>query len=157
MTKGTRFLKKLFQKTKFFMKFCPVRTSFETMISKFTSNDIPNLYTVGKKFWKWEYTTQNVGFLWTVVTDFPFYRDTSTSRNDSFPFFRWGTHLYMSLIPSVRSSICPSIHPSIRWSVCCLSVHLSVGLFVRRSVCPSVVHNISGTIHHLIIIFGTLM
>ena len=40
--------------------------------------------------------------------------------------FRWGTHLYMSLFRSV--------HPS---------VHLSV------------VHHTSGTIHHLIIIFGT--
>ena len=36
-------------------------------------------------------------------------------------FFRWGTHLYMSLFPSVR---------------------------------PSIVHHISGTVHHLIIIFG---
>ena len=40
--------------------------------------------------------------------------------------FRWGTHFYMSLFPSV--------HPS---------------------VCPSVVHHISGTVHHVIIIFGT--
>ena len=39
--------------------------------------------------------------------------------------FRWGTHLYMSLFPSVCSS--------------CLSVH------------PSVAHHISGTVYHLII------
>ena len=42
--------------------------------------------------------------------------------------FRWGTHLYMSLFPSV----CPS-------------------------VCPLVAHHISGTVHHLIVIFGTHM
>ena len=34
MAKGTRFLKNLFQKTKFFMKLCPIRTNFETKISK---------------------------------------------------------------------------------------------------------------------------
>ena len=42
------------------------------------------------------------------------------------PVFRWDTHLYVSVFPSVP-----------------LSVH------------PSVVHHISVTIHHLIIIFGT--
>ena len=41
-------------------------------------------------------------------------------------FFRCWTHLYMSLFPSIR-----------------LSVH------------PSNVHNISGIVHHVIIIFGT--
>ena len=46
--------------------------------------------------------------------------------------FRWGTHLYMSPFLSVRPSICPSVH-------------------------PSVVHHISGSIHHLIIIFGAHM
>ena len=44
--------------------------------------------------------------------------------------FRWGTHLCMSFFLSV----CPSIHPSIH---------------------PSVAYHISGTVHHLIIIFGT--
>ena len=46
-----------------------------------------------------------------------------------FGVFRWGTHLYMSLFRP--------------------SVHLSVLL--------SVAHHISGTIHHLIIIFGIYM
>ena len=29
--------------------------------------------------------------------------------------------------------------------------------FFRPSICPSVAQHISGTVHHLIIIFGTLM
>ena len=49
-----------------------------------------------------------------------------------FSIFRWDTHLYMPLFPSVR----PSIRPSVR---------------------PSVAQHISGTVHHLIIIFGTRM
>ena len=47
-------------------------------------------------------------------------------------FFRWGTHLSMSLFPSVRLSIRPSVR-------------------------PSVAHHISGTVHHLIVIFDTLV
>ena len=57
-------------------------------------------------------------------------------------FFRWRTHLYMSLFLSV----CPSVRPSI---------HLSVIRSFCPSVRPSVVHHISGTVHHVIIIFGT--
>ena len=49
-----------------------------------------------------------------------------------FPVIRWGTHLFMSLFLSVRLSVCPF-------------------------VCPSVVQHVSGTVHYLIIIFGTLM
>ena len=44
-------------------------------------------------------------------------------------YFRWGTHLYISLFPSVRPS-------------------------VRLSVLPSVTHHILGTVHHMIFIFG---
>ena len=63
------------------------------------------------------------------------------SRFGAFSFclkflMRWGTHLYMSLFPSIHLPVCPSVHPS---------------------VCPSVVQHISGTVHHLVIIFGTLM
>ena len=44
-----------------------------------------------------------------------------------FCLFRWGTHLYKSLFP-----------------------------FVRLSICLSLAHHISGTVHHWIIFFGTL-
>ena len=44
-----------------------------------------------------------------------------------FCLFRWGTLLYKSLFP-----------------------------FVQSSVCPSLAHHISGTVHHRIIFFGTL-
>ena len=44
-------------------------------------------------------------------------------------FFRWGTHLYVSLFPSAHPSICPCVHHTHFW----------------------------GTIHHLIIIFVTLV
>ena len=46
--------------------------------------------------------------------------------------FRRGTYLYMSLFQFVHPSVCLSIR-------------------------PSVVHHISGTVHHLIIILGTHM
>ena len=42
--KGYRFLKKLFQKTKFFMKLCPIRTNFETTISKSVNHSTKFVY-----------------------------------------------------------------------------------------------------------------
>ena len=38
-----------------------------------------------------------------------FYKVTTSLTWPEITFFRWGTHLYMSLFPSV----CPSVHPSI--------------------------------------------
>ena len=57
---------------------------------------------------------------------------------------RWNTHLHMTLFPSVLPSY----------------GRLSIGLSVRSSVhqssvYPSVAHHISGTVHHVIMIFGT--
>ena len=48
---------------------------------------MPNLYTLDKKLSKWVYTPLKVGFLLTVVTNFPFFRNTSKSKNDNFTFF----------------------------------------------------------------------
>ena len=76
--------------------------------------------------------------------------------------FRWGTHLYMSLFPSVCLSICLVVRPSICLSVCpsippsvCLFVCLPIRPSIRLSAHPSIVHHISGTVCHVIIISGT--
>ena len=50
---------KFFLKKTFFKKQCPIRTNFESAISK----TIASLYIVGKKISKWLYTPLNVGFL----------------------------------------------------------------------------------------------
>ena len=69
--------------------------------------------------------------------------------------FRWGTHLYMSLFPSVCLSICLSIWWSVRPSVC-LSVCPSIPTSVCLSVCPSVHPSVCLPIHPLYIIFQGL-
>ena len=64
----------------------------------------------------------------------------------------------LSLRPSVHPSIHSSVRPSIHLSVCpsvCASVHQSVHPSVCPFVHPFAAHRISGTVHHLIIIFGT--
>ena len=85
MAKGTRFLKNLFQKTKFFMKLCPIRTNFETKISK-SVNYTKFVYCWQETF-KMGVPTAKSGLPINSCYKFPFSQDTSISRNGSFPFF----------------------------------------------------------------------
>ena len=77
-------------------------------------------------------------------------------KNPSQYFFRWGTHFYMSLFLSVCPSVdCLSVGLSVCLSVCS-PIHPSTYLSVRLSIFPSVVHHISETVYHVIIIFVTI-
>ena len=89
-------------------------------------------------FWGYVYVKDQwnkklLGSLYSIISfwcmfEFPDDNKQEILELKLFNIFRWGTHLYMSFFPSVG----PSIH-------------------------PSVLHHISGAIHHLIIIFGTYM
>ena len=71
------------------------------------------------------------GKWWTYNSGHMILRPIPSASFTFLKFFRWGTHLYMLLLPSIPV---------------CLSNHLS---------CTIIIIIITGTVHHLIMIFGT--
>ena len=73
------------------------------------------------------------GKWWTYNSGHMILRPIPSASFKFLKFFRWGTHLYMSLLPSIPV---------------CLSNHLSCTIII-------IIIIITGTVHHLIMIFGT--
>ena len=86
-----------------------------------------------------------------------------------FMFFRWGNHLNMSLFPSVRPSIHPSvschISGTVHYMIMIFGVHVHFFHFFKitknspkwKIQMTSVTHYISGTVEHMIMIYVTLV
>ena len=121
----------------------------------------------------------------TILSFFSTQREFHSARN--IDFFRFGTHLYMSLFPSLRLSVCASVccrsylrnntssshHPwytRVKWWYVLFSFFWKFWLFrllgcewgstkssPKRKIITSVMHHISGAVQHLIMIFGIVV